>query len=342
MPHEKSLLRAAIIGYGVSGELSHAYGLRANPEFTIAAVCDLSPQRREAAANELGCATFEDHRELLREMPDLDLACIVTRSDTHCAVACDFLRAGVNTLITKPWALNAAEAREIMAARERSGKAVFPWLPMYWSPDYTRIQQLLVENAVGRVFLIRRTITQFHKRHDWQTELRFGGGYLLNWGAHIVQPVLALAGSPLKRVYGQLQQVLNPGDGEDNFLAALEFENGVRGLAEFTQAIEGLPSFLVQGDRGMIHSDGKQITLLQKDPSGAGEARRTVLPIDGKPFGDEAHIYRDVARSLLDGCDFRATVQDAYYGSLVLDAIRESHQSRSIQSLAEQKSGLSA
>lgn len=325
MGESQSRIRAAIIGFGVSGELSHAYGLQANPQFEIVAVCDLSPERRERAANEIGCPTFDDHQTLLREVPDLDLACIVTRSDTHRKVACDFLQAGVNILITKPWALDSAEARTIIKAQEQSGKAVFPWLPMYWSPEYATILRLVEENAIGRVFLIRRAITQFRRRSDWQTQLRFGGGYLLNWGSHIVQPVLSLAASPLKRVFGQLQQVINPGDGEDNFLAVLEFENGTRGVAEFTQASEGLPSFMVQGDAGMIRSDGKEIVLIQKDPDTNDVPRETIYPIEGKLFGDEADIYRDVARTLREGHPFPASVRDAYYGTLALDAIRASH-----------------
>src|SRR5690554_4623404 len=105
----RSPLRAAIIGYGVSGRLSHAYGMRANPQFTIAAVCDTSATNRKRAAEELGCRTYTDYGEML-EQEKLDLISIVTRSDTHCQIACDCLEAGVHTLITKPWVLDSKEA----------------------------------------------------------------------------------------------------------------------------------------------------------------------------------------------------------------------------------------
>lgn len=325
-------IKTAIVGFGQSGELSHAYGIKANREFDLVATCDLSPNRRDYARQSLSCDSFADHRELLNSHADLDLAAVVTRSDTHCDVACELLEAGVNVLVTKPWALNAKEAERMISAQEANGKRLFPWIPMYWSPEYLKIKELADQGSIGRVFTIRRYIAQFSERSDWQTELKYGGGYLNNWGAHIVQPLLDLANSPVARVSGHLQQVINGGDGDDNFLAAMEFENGTLGFAEYAQAIEGLPSFLIQGTRGTILSDGNEITLVQKDPAQIEEAKRDTYPIHGKRFGDEADIYHDVARTLLDDAPFRASVEDAYYGTCVLDAIRDSHLNKSFVS----------
>lgn len=327
-----SPIRAAIVGYGGSGKLAHAYGLQANPEFEIVAVCDLSEDKRKDAEKDLGCKTYADLDQMLK-LESLDLVSIITRTDTHCSLTCRCLDAGVNTLITKPWAMDRAEADQILATWKRSGSELFAWLPSYWFPEYIQIRKWILEGLIGDVFLIRRYITQFWRRSDWQTELRYGGGYLLNWGMHIVQPVMALADSPVKRVFGQLQQVLNPGDAEDNFLAVLEFENGVRGITEFSQATGGLPGFLVQGTAGSIQSDGKTLRLIRKNPSEAGDADVVEKAIDDKIYGDEAHIYRDVAKTLLEGAAFPVTPRDAYEGTCVIDAIRASHESRQVVTL---------
>lgn len=320
-------IRAAIIGYGGSGKLAHVYGMQANPAYEIAAVCDLSEEKRREAEGDLGCRVYDDHRRMLED-EDLDLVSIVTRSDTHCTLVCDCLEAGVHTLVTKPWALDRSEAVQIMEVWQSSGCQLFPWLPSFWFPEYRLIRNLIDANAIGDVFSVRRYIAQLWRRSDWQTETRYGGGYLLNWGMHIVQPVMSLAGSQVKRVYGQLQQEINPGDADDNFLAIMEFDNGIRGIAEFAQAVEGLPSFLVQGKQGTIVSDGEQVTLLQKNPCDSGEPQRTVYPVEGKVYGDEADIYRDVAETLLKGTDFPVTPETAYESTCVLDAIRASHDSR--------------
>ena len=102
----------------------------------------------------------------------------------------------------------------------------------------------------------------------------------------------------------------------------------MRGIAEFTEAIEGLPSFMIQGTRGTILSDEKTVTLLQKEPDPSQEPVRSTFPIEGKVYGDEIEIYKDLAENLLHNTPFRATTEAAYQGTLVLDALRKSHHSR--------------
>lgn len=266
--------------------------------------------------------------ELLTQSSDLDIAVVVTRTDTHCQIVQDCLNAGLHTVVTKPWAMNRKEADLMLDAQERSGKTIFPWMPMSWSPEFTQVKELIDTGGIGEVFLIRRHITHFWERSDWQTQTKYGGGYLLNWGMHIVQPILDLVSSPAIRVFGQMLQTINPGDAEDNFLSIIEFQNGTRGIAEFTQGIEGLPSFMVQGTRGMLLSDGESLTLLSKDPSADEPAVRTNFPITGKIFGDESEIYKDIARCIRSGKPMRANTRHSLYGTLVLDAIRKSHQTR--------------
>lgn len=319
-------LTAAIIGFGISGELSHAYGLQANPEFEIVAVCDLSEDRRAAAEKLIGCRSFSSHQDLMAAFPQLDLACIITRSDTHKDIAVDFLSAGISCVITKPWALDEIEGEIILAAQRRGGAQLFPWVPVYWAAEFRKARELLEQDAIGKVFMIRRQLSDFRRRDDWQTRRRYGGGYLLNWGAHIVQPLVALAPGPPRRLTGHLQKLINPGDADDAFLAVIEFENDCLGIAEFTQAIESLPSLTIQGDRGMIRSDGKTLTLHQKDPATSEPPRVQRFALEGKPFGDEADVYHDIAQSLAHGRPYPVSADDALSNTRILDAIRASHE----------------
>lgn len=324
-PNQK--LQAAIIGYGISGKLSHAYGLTANPEYEVVAVCDLSEERRAEAVQELGCRAYASHTELIAEESELDLACVITRSDTHCKIAADFLRAGISTLITKPWVLDQNEANTLISLQKETGANIFPWVPMYWSNEFRKIRDLIEAKAIGNVFAMRRQLTDFRRREDWQTELKYGGGYLLNWGPHIVQPLVALSKAPPKRIVGFLQKIFNPGDADDAFVSIIEFADNCIAIAEFTQACEGgLPSFFIQGDRGTIRSDGKSITLHQKDPSDTEPAKETQFPIEGKIYGDEAEIYRDIAECLRGRRSYSVSLEDALLNTRILESIRQSHQ----------------
>jgi predicted dehydrogenase len=320
----RPLIRAAIVGYGESGRLSHAYGLQANEVFKICAVCDLSEDNRKRAQSELGCPTYESIDDLWNEGP-LDLVSIVTRSDTHTELACTCMERGAHVLITKPWALNAGEARRIIETAKRCHKQVFPWIPVYWAPDYRLAKKLIADGRLGDVFMIRRYLSDFRRRNDWQTLKRYGGGYLLNWGMHVLQPVLALAESPLKRLHADLCQFITPGDTEDHFSISMEFANGIRGVAEFTKSLVPLPSLLIQGTHGTLLGDGSSIRVVRESVDGSNPHTES-FPLTGKAFGDEAEIYSDLAKTLLHGHPFPVSTDDALAGTIALDCARLSHE----------------
>jgi len=111
-------LKTAIIGYGRSGSSLHADPIDKLPDFQLTAVCDIDPAAREKACQRFHCKAYDDYKTMLAN-EELDLVVIVTRSDQHARMACDCLRAGKNVLVTKPWALHAGQAEEMIAAAKK-------------------------------------------------------------------------------------------------------------------------------------------------------------------------------------------------------------------------------
>ena len=325
-------LRAAIIGYGRNGSSMHAGAIEQSEHFELAAACDIDPDRRRQAQERFGCRVYEDYREMLRA-ESLDLAIIVTRSDQHCEMTCDCLKAGVNVLVTKPWCVNEAEARRMIEAAQGSGRLLLPWLPARWGTDFTRLRELMAGGAIGRVFCVRRAAFGFGMRSDWQTERRYGGGYLLNWGPHLVDTAMLLAGGRARSACGWMKQVNDPGDGEDVFFALLRMDNETAVHVERSVAIKGLPDWFVQGDHGTIVAEGRQITVHAGEPprpasptdyAGAASAEPSVTTETVGPavYGDEHEIYREVAIAVRGEREFPVTPADALELTRVLDAIR--------------------
>ncbi len=114
-------IRTAIIGYGRNGSTMHAGPIERNPAFEMVAVCDIDGERRNQAAARFHCPVYEDYRDMLRREA-LDLAVIVTRNDQHAAMTCDCLGAGLDVLVTKPWAVDSDEARRMIATAQESGR----------------------------------------------------------------------------------------------------------------------------------------------------------------------------------------------------------------------------
>lgn len=336
-------IRTAILGYGRSGSTMHAGAIEKNDSFKMAAVCDIDPERRKQAQERFGCTTYADYHEMLRA-EQLDLVCVITRSDQHCEMTCDCLAAGVNVLVTKPWATNAAEAERMIAAQKASGAKLLPWLPARWGSDLRRLKELVAEGAIGKVFMVRRVVSSFGTRSDWQTERRRGGGYLLNWGPHIIDPPLVLMGSPAISVYGRMKQTINPGDVEDLFMAIITLADGTIVQAEFTISAEEMPSWILQGDGGTVVVRDRNLTIHRSSLAHASDPTQfasmqsqgdsvTEETLEGAIYGDEHEIYARIAAAIRDEQPFPVTPDDALGLSRVLDAVRASNEENRVITL---------
>ncbi|MDP6776027.1 MAG: Gfo/Idh/MocA family oxidoreductase, partial [Candidatus Latescibacteria bacterium] len=296
-----SKIRTAILGYGRSGSSLHADPIEKNEAFEVAAVCDIDAERQKQASERVGCAIYDDYHRML-EQETLDLIVIVTRSSQHCEMTCDCLDAGFNVLVTKPWAVNQDEALRMVEAGERSGKLLLPWLPSRWGCDLRRLKALLAEKPIGDVFLVRRAVCSFATRCDWQTESMYGGGYLLNWGPHIIDTPVQAMGSRVESVYGRMKQTINPGDVEDIFFAVMNLADGTIVQAEYSVSVESLPNWFIQGTEGTIVVRDREVKIYKKIPSqpddptkyGTMKAEHEETleeTLEGSIYGDQFEIY---------------------------------------------------
>jgi scyllo-inositol 2-dehydrogenase (NADP+) len=337
-------IRTAILGYGRSGSTLHADPLeRLSADFDLAAVCDIEAAARAKAGRRFGCALHEDYRAMLAA-GGLDLVVIVTRSDQHCAMTCDCLEAGVDVLVTKPWAVDEAEARRMIDAARSSGRRLLPWLPARWGCDLVRLRQIVASGAIGKVHLVRRAEMTLGTRSDWQTLRRNGGGYLLNWGPHLVDQPVQLHGGRVRSVWGDMKRLINPGDAEDQFTAVLTMDDGALVIAEFGVGAAVLPTWVVQGTRGTIVVRDMALEVHRAAAGDGAAGAGAAGAYRGEPgivvdredlgggtcitmanrYGDAMAIYPHIARALRGEEPYAVSLDSALGLTRVLDAVRRS------------------
>ncbi len=204
--------------------------------------------------------------------------------------------------------------------------------------DLIRIKELIQENTIGQVFQIRRSEYTFGLRNDWQIWRQYAGGYLLNWGPHLVDQAVQLAGGKVRTVYGQMRQINNPGDVEDIFYAVLTLEGGVILVTEFSIGAGQLANWLVQGDRGTILVYGDQL-VIQKAAFAPADAQayRSQVQISssserivGDRYGDNYQIYRQLAQVIRGQAIYPVSPASARELTITLDAIRSSSASNTV------------
>lgn len=330
------MIRAIFIGYGRNAQELHAPAIEKTDGIEVAGVYDINETSCRMAKERFGCEIFSDYKQVLAA--DFDLAIILTRNDTHTDIACDFMNKGKDVLVTKPWALNIAQANRLVDTAKKTGQKLIAWLPCRWSSEMDALRKAIKNGIVGKLFFVRRSFFTFGKRYDWQTRREYGGGYLLNWGPHLIDQPLNLIGEQIDAVYGDLKQVINPGDAEDMFYMTCKTQSGVSIVAEFGIGAKVLPDWMIQGDKGtLIINDGKLTAHVaryeeQIDKNayrGKVDMEVTVLDdnVSKYAYGNTDMIYDHIAKALTGRCEYAVSLDDVIQLTKVLDAVRASSES---------------
>ena len=116
-------LKVGIIGCGTIGS-THADSYAKVDTVEVVALCDILPDRLAEKSKRHGIAkTYENYHDLLAD-PEIEAVSVCTPNDMHAPIAIDALKAGKHVMLEKPMTLNADLARQIVAARDASGKTL--------------------------------------------------------------------------------------------------------------------------------------------------------------------------------------------------------------------------
>ena len=256
-------VRTAVIGLGRAGWNFHVRTIHSREDFQVVAVADPDKARQQQAVEELGVAAFDDLTSLLKGS-DAELVVIATASIDHASHSIQALEAGRHVLTEKPMATSLKDADRMLATAEKTGNILTIHQSQRWSPVFAFIKKMLSDQRLGQVFFIRSGTYSYARRNDWQTLRKYGGGLLNNTGVHIVDQCVILMESPIVDVFGDLQQILQPGDTEDHLKVVMRGENGrVIDLEISTACAAALPNWTLMGTRGTLTLTGRETALLR-------------------------------------------------------------------------------
>jgi len=178
-----TVLAVGVIGCGHAGEM-HLGAMRAAPHLRIVALTDLDPAAaRRAAAATPGADAVADAAALLAR--PLDAVAILTPPASHVALATAALDAGMHVLLERPLACDAAAADRLAAHTEAAGKRVLMAYNLRFHAHVRALAACLRAGTLGRVHLVRTTMTTTHARGRRFAEYRgvrgLGGGVLLDF-----------------------------------------------------------------------------------------------------------------------------------------------------------------
>ncbi len=339
-------LNVAIIGYGVGGAVFHGPLVEATPGLRVAYVVTGNDERAAAAKRVHDGVTVVVSADALWARADsIDLVVVTSPNQAHAPQALAAIEAGLPVVVDKPFAVDVAQAEQVMAAARSAGVALTVFQNRRWDGDFLTLRRLIDEGVLG-------TVSRFESRFErWRPVLKGGwretggegeaGGLLYDLCAHLIDQALQLFG-PVQEVYAQVDArrpaVLN----DDDTFVALTHANGVRSHLWASAVASNLgPRMRVLGDRASYVKygldvqedrlrDGRRPDL---EPDWGTEPQSmwgdVGTPGDSSPVATEPgcyqRFYADVAAALRGGGALPVDPADSVEGLRIIEAARRSH-----------------
>ena len=306
-------LKVGIIGCGAHGR-GHIRSYAEIPEAEIIAIADVNLDRvREAAVEFSVPHHYTDYREMLKRHP-LDIVSLALPPSANRDAAVAAFEAGANVLISKPLAMNLAQAEEMVATAKYCGKLMSMGLQNRSNPEVQALRQFLTDGKLGNVYHTR--LWHGHVMHIPGTPTMYkrhlaGGGVLFHTTVHLLDATLWALGNP-KPVrasaanYQKVRRMKTPLITWEGSATDCDIEDFNVGLVHFadgsTMAVESnwmmhprsRPSGTeILGDWGTASLRPLRVALEEGDSI-----------VDATPRTDEASqfgsVYQDFCRSILE------------------------------------------
>ena len=183
-------LGVGIIGTGFG--LMHMLGYRACKNVDVVAVCQRTPGKADAFAQQHGIPhAFTDYRPLI-EHPAVDVVSIAAPPYVHHEMTLAALALGKPVLCEKPFAMSAGQAQEMYDRAQASGVAHATAFNWRWLPGVARTKELIDEGFLGRIYHANMTWYMARQADPqapllWRHQKEFAGvGVLGDIGPHVI------------------------------------------------------------------------------------------------------------------------------------------------------------
>jgi len=256
----------------------------------------------------------------------IDFVAITTPNHMHLPAAKAALEAGIAVICDKPATTTLAQAHELAAIIEKSGK---PFALTYTYSGYPLVREARARIAAGALGKIRKVAVEYPqgwlskpasgKQAEWRGDpSRSGvGGCIADIGVHAFHLAEFITGLRVTQLLADLGTVVEGRAVDDDCQMFLRFDNGARGSLLASQIAVGERNGLsirIYGEKAALrwrqedpnmlwifHDDGRSELVQAGDPALGADAQWASRTPGGHPEGyleAFANLYRDFARLL--------------------------------------------
>jgi predicted dehydrogenase len=281
---------------------------------------------------------------------DVDLVVVAVPGQLHTPLTIAALDAGKDVVVEKPMANTLADADLMVAAADRTGRLLTVFHNRRWDRDYELVKNLVKAGELGELLTLDSRVMTYGPEWasygvaefnpKWRTQAAYGGGFLTDWGPHLVYQCLEIVGEWPATVTCQLRSHLWATEVDDYFNVRLSFPSGLLATLEGSNnARIPLPRWFVVGRGGTLLAEGAWgrwtdmhirraagNIVMDIVPQGVGPSSGS----RGMDVGDElsACFYNDLAEAFAQKRQPAITAARARDIIAILETARRSHETR--------------
>lgn len=256
----RNVLNVGLIGCGRVAP-RHTQSLAEIEGARLVAVADVIESRSHKFAVQYGVDSYTDYHRLL-DRRDIDLVNICVPSGLHKQIAIETMQTGKHVLVEKPIALSLADADQMIAAAQATGKRLGVVLQNRYNPPMQDLRRAVDAGQLGRLLLGNATVRWYRPQEyyedGWHGTWAMDGGALMNQSIHHIDALQWLMGKP-QSVFAYAGTLAHRMEAEDVGVAVIRFAGGALGAVEgstitYPENLEG--SIALFGERGSAKVGG--------------------------------------------------------------------------------------
>jgi UDP-N-acetylglucosamine 3-dehydrogenase len=246
--NKNSMLKAGVVGLGAMGH-NHAR-LYSQLNCELIGVADADSARAEEIGEKYNVPYYNDYHQLLSKVEVVSIAVPTT---VHCAVAMDFLNAGVHCLVEKPIAINLDQARNMIEMAKKKHVNLAVGHIERFNPAVVSLKQIIDEGGLGKLLIIstRRVGPSVPRIRDV--------GIVIDSATHDIGIVKHLIGKDPVSVFSRVGALSH--DKEDYAVIILDFGDTTACIEVNWFTPHKVRSLVATGSEGIAYLDYIEQTL---------------------------------------------------------------------------------
>jgi predicted dehydrogenase len=192
--------------------------------------------------------SYGSYEELLDD-PEVDLVYIATPNVFHKDQAIDAMEHGKNVLVEKPFAINIAQAEEMIETSRDNRVLCAEAMWTRYMPSRTMLTDMLASGRIGRIVQMHADLSYPLTHKKRMTDPTLGGGILLDCGVYAMNfGGMIFPNATVTRMLSNV--VMSPEGVDQTFQAAAVLDNGVLTSSSASMLCASPRLGIIQGTEG--------------------------------------------------------------------------------------------